>query len=175
MAEAIPQSAAGPHFDDNVGVVLYALARGLAVLGGLVLVAISLVAVVSILGRWLFSAPLPGDYELAQLAAAVSVATFLPYCQMRGGHVLVDFFTARSSPRVKGWLDFVGSLVLAAVAAVLAWRTTLGMVELRATGEMTMILSIPTWLAYIPMVPSFALLALAALYSAWRNLRQALR
>ena len=33
--------------------------------------------------RWQGSQPLPGDFEFVQMATAVSVFSFLPYCQLR--------------------------------------------------------------------------------------------
>jgi TRAP-type C4-dicarboxylate transport system permease small subunit len=166
-----PRSAAtsGP-----LGRVVHGLATGLALAGALLLLAMTLVSVTSILGRWLFARPLPGDYEIAQLATAVAVAAFLPYCALRGGHVLVDFLTARAPERVRAALDVFGNLAIAAVGFLLAWRLALGLADLRGYGETTMVLAIPTWWAYAPMVPSFALLGVAALDRAAVRLRAAL-
>lgn len=130
------------------------------------LAGMTLMSTVSILGRWLLAKPIPGDYEIAQLGTAMAVAAFLPYCALRGGHVLVDFLTAGSPPRLRAALDVLGSLAIAAVGFLISWRLTLGMLDLRQYGETTMVLAIPTWYAYAPMVPSFALLGIVAVYRA---------
>jgi TRAP-type C4-dicarboxylate transport system permease small subunit len=143
----------------------------LAACGGLVLVAITLMSVASIASRFITSRGLLGDFELVQLGCAVAVAAFLPWGQMRGSHVMVDFFTEGSKPRTKDWLDALGALLLALCAGVLAWRMVSGTLELRASQESSMLLGVPTWYAYALMTPSFALLALTALYSAWLKLR----
>jgi len=156
---------------DPVGVLLFGLCRALALAGGLVLIAMMLMSLASIAGRAAFAHPLPGDYELVQLGCAISVAAFLPYCQMRGGHVLVDFFTAHSRLAVRASLDALGALLLGVAAAVIAWRLTAGAVGLREANDQTTILAIPTWWAVALMVPSFALLALSGFYTAWRHWR----
>ena len=48
--------------------------------------------------------PLPGDVELVEMLAAVSVFMFLPYCQLARANVTADLFTARASPRTVAWL-----------------------------------------------------------------------
>ena len=91
-----------------VGRALHRLAAALAVAGGLVLVALIVMTCLSIAGRAMFSAPLPGDFELVEIGCAVAVFAFLPYCQITGGNVVVDFFTARARPRTKAALDLMG-------------------------------------------------------------------
>jgi TRAP-type C4-dicarboxylate transport system permease small subunit len=156
---------------DPVGLLLFRLCRAFALAGGLVLVAMTLMSLASILGRAVFNKPLPGDYELVQLGCAISVAAFLPFCQMRGGHVLVDFFTANARRAVRAALDTFGALLLAVAAAVFAWRLAAGALSFAAANDQTTILEIPTWWALALMTPSFALLAAAGFYTAWQHWR----
>lgn len=150
-----------------------AAATAFALGGSIVLAAMTAMSTVSIVGRWLFALPIPGDYEIAQLGTAIAVSSFLPYCALRGGHVLVDFLTAGVPVRLRAALDALGSLAIAAVGFLVAWRLALGMLDLRQYGETTMVLAIPTWYAYAPMVPSFTLLGVVALYRAATLLRTA--
>lgn len=154
---------------DPVGRLLYALSRLFAYAGGLVLVALTIVSLVSIAGRALFSAPLPGDYELVQVGIAVSVSAFLPLTQMRGGHVIVDFFTANARPTLRGGLDALGAALIALCAAVIAWRLAAGAISLEQANDQTTILALPTWIPVAIMVPCFALFAAAGAYTAWRH------
>ena len=156
-----------------LGRTVRVLATGFALAGALALAAMSLVTTASILGRWLFARPIAGDYEIAQLGTAVAVAAFLPYCALRGGHVLVDFLTARTPARLRAALDAFGNVAIAAVGFLVAWRLSLGLADLRDYGETTMVLAIPTWWAYVPMVSSFALLGVVALHRAVGLLRAA--
>ncbi len=128
---------------DRAGRLLLTIAKMFALAGGLVLVALTVMSLVSVVGRAAFAKPLPGDYELIQLGCAVAVSAFLPFCQMRGGHVLVDFFTVHSRPSVRATLDTFGALLLGIAAAVFAWRLTAGAISLKAANDQTTILEIP--------------------------------
>lgn len=164
MAESL--GAPLPPPPDAIGRWLFLVSRAFAAAGGLVLVLITLMSVASIASRFLTARGLQGDFELVQLGCAVAVAAFLPWGQMRGSHVMVDFFTEGMRKRSKNRLDALGALLLAICAAVVAWRMVVGTLELRASQESSMLLGVPTWYATLLMTPSFALLALTALYSA---------
>lgn len=164
MAESLGTPLPPPP--DVVGRWLFHVSRGFAAAGGLILVGIALMSVASIASRFLTAKGLQGDFELVQLGCAVAVAAFLPWGQMRGSHVMVDFFTEGAGPRTKQVLDALGALLLAICAAVVAWRMVIGTLELRASQESSMLLGVPTWYATLLMTPSFVLLALTALYGA---------
>ncbi len=153
-----------------VGRVLNKLCRAFAVGSGLTLIAMALMSLTSIVGRSLFSKPILGDYELVQMMSAVAVTMALPFCQMIRGHIIVDFFTANAPKKFNRACDIVASLILSVAGFVFAWRITIGMFELRNSGDASMLLTMPIWWGYLPMVPSFFLLGCAALYTAWVDL-----
>ena len=156
---------------DVVGKWLGRVCRWFAVVGGAVLVAMTLMSVASIAGRSLLGKPVPGDFELIQIGCAICVAAFLPWCQMQRGNIIVDFFTVRSSVRTQAWLDVFGALLLAAVMLLVAWRTGVGALSVKASGETSMIMGFPSWIGYAFMAPGFALTALAAFYTAYDSWR----
>lgn len=143
----------------------------LATLGGGVLLIAAGLTVVSVLGRYFFGAPVPGDIEVVGLLMAAAIALFLPLCQLRRGNVIVDVFTENAPLPVRQGLDILASLLVGIVAAVLAWRLGLGAVEMRAASDETMVLRLPTWIGFIVVIPSFALLALASFVAAWRDMQ----
>jgi TRAP-type C4-dicarboxylate transport system permease small subunit len=149
------------------------LARGFALAGGAILVALTLMSVASVTGRALLGTPVPGDFELVQIGCGAAIAAFLPYCQLRRGNIIVDFFTVRAGPRVQAALDAFGALLLALVMAVLAWRTALGMMAVRAAGEVSMIVGFPIWVGYAAIVPSLVLATVAALHTAQESWKAA--
>ncbi len=146
-----------------------------AVAGSLVFTALVLMSIVSITGRKLWSAPLPGDVELLQMCAAFASASFFAYCHLNRGDVKVDFFTDRLPARGVHALDAIGSLLVGLFGALIAWRTGAGALMLEQAGETSMILSLPLWLGMALMVPGFVLLALAGLYMAAWHLQCAMR
>jgi len=154
-----------------LGQVLLAVAKVFALTGGLVFVALVAMSIVSIVGRKLASAPVPGDVEVLQMCAAFACASFFAYCHLICGDVKVDFFTARASARTVHRLDAAGSLLFALVGAALAWRSWVGAMVVREAGETSIILGWPVWIAQVLMVPGFALMALAGLYMIGAHLR----
>lgn len=153
--------------------LLDVLARGFAFAGGAVLVVMTGMSVISIVGRTLVRTPVPGDFELVQVGSAAAIAAFLPYCQLRGGNIIVDFFTVRASPRVQGVLDALGALLLTAVMALLAWRTIVGLGAVRDAREVTMITGLPVWVGYAAIVPSLVLATAVGLLTVVRSLKAA--
>jgi TRAP-type C4-dicarboxylate transport system permease small subunit len=166
MADAVyVDSESGPR--DPVGRVLNKTCRFLAVCAGIMLILMSLMSFASIVGRSVFDKPILGDYELVQTMSAIAVAMSLPFCQMIRGHIIVDFFTTGLPARVNRRLDILASLVLAVAGFVFSWRIGVGLIGLRGSGDASMLLNLPIWWGYVPMVPSFFLLGCAALYTAW--------
>ncbi|WKB51978.1 TRAP transporter small permease [Eleftheria terrae] len=137
-----------------------------ALLGGLAACAVACLTTASIAGRALWTAPIPGDVELSQFGVALCISLCLPWCQLRGGNIIVDFFTARVTAGTQRRLDGLGALMLSAMMALLAWRTAAGAVSVQAGGETSMILGLPMWMVYVVLAPGFALTLLVALYQA---------
>ena len=142
--------------------MMLTLARQLALLGGIALMAMVLITVISILGRSLMRAPIPGDVEMVQFLMAFAISCFLPWCQARQSHVLIGFFTDGCAAWLRDALSRIGCIGLAAMAAVLAWRTLSAAISAYPTGQGSMILGIPVWINTAALVPGFALMAAIA-------------
>ena len=166
-----PTSRAGSAYRSAFGRGLDVAARIFALLGGAVFTALTLLSLYSIVMRNLAGSPIMGDWELVQMGCAVAIAACFPMCQMRGAHIIVDFFTTRASRATSKRLDGIGTLVLAAMMALLAWRTAAGAMDAYANHETSMLMELPTWIGYALMVPSFTLASVAALYVASRHFR----
>lgn len=168
------EAESSPRFGPT-GRMLFGVCKAAAVAGALVFTALVIMSVVSITGRKLWSAPVPGDVELLQLCSAFGAAAFFAYCHMNRGDVKVDFFTDGLPLRGVHGLDAVGSLLVGLFGALIAWRTGAGAAMLQAAGETSMILGLPLWLGQALMVPGFILLALAGFYMSVWHLRRAVR
>ena len=143
--------------------LLRRLAFWFAIAGGLVAAAVALMVVSSVAGRAVTSSPIPGDVELTSFGTALSIALCLPWAQLHGANIIVDFFTQKAGARTRGVLDAIGALLLGAMVGVLAWRTAAGAVSVRDAFETTMILGLPMWITYAVLAPGLALTALIAL------------
>lgn len=146
--------------------VLEPLAKLCAVLAGLLLTTITLMTCASLIGRNTVGITLVGDFELTGVAAGAAIAMFMPWCQVRRGNIIVDFFTTRASERTNAALDRLGALLLALAMALLSWRTVLGGLNAWQTQSGTMMLGFPEWLVYVCMVPPLVLTAVIGLWQA---------
>ena len=90
---------------------------------------------ISVGGRYLFSAPISGDYDLVGILCGCAIFSFLPYCQLKRGNVLADFFTQKASPRTKAALDAMGNLFFLLAAIMFTWRLYYGTLEMKASSE----------------------------------------
>lgn len=137
-----------------------------ALFGGLCATVVALMTVVSVAGRALISKPIQGDVELTQFGVALCISLCLPWCQVHRANIIVDFFTQKAGPRKLAVLDGFGALALAAMTALLAWRTAVGAVGIHEVGEASMILNMPMWWTYAMLAPGLALTCLVALIQA---------
>ena len=124
--------------------VLQKLCDASATIGGLVLVAIASVTVVSVIGRAFFSHPILGDVELVQLGCAVVVASFLPYTQFRHANIIVDFFTTNASEATQSKLDAFGTLLYTLVMALVALVWQMSLLN-NASADAYFTLTLQTW------------------------------
>ena len=166
MQEPMPD-AAGPTGFGPAGRALMLACKVAAVAGGLAFVALVPLSTVSIVGRKLWSVPVPGDLELMQMGAAVGSSAFFAYCHLVRGDVKVDFFTQHWKASRVAVLDAIGSLLVGLFGALITWRTTVGAISLFSDGETSAILGWPIWLAQALMIPGFVLLAAAGFYMSW--------
>lgn len=139
------------------------------------MILLALVTVLSIIGRSLFGTSIEGDYELVEVGLAISIFLFLTECQIKRGHVIVDFFTIHLAKRKIYFLDATGNLLFTIVAALLTWQLGLGGLDSYEYLEQSMILEIPIWIAYIPAVVSTALLTSCCFIDTLLDYREYLR
>lgn len=144
--------------------ILESLANLCAVLAGVLLTGITLLTCGNLIARNTTGDSMAGAFELTAMAAGAAIALFMPLCQVRQGNIIVDFFTAKLSEAANSRLDRLGALVLALVFMLLAWRTTLGGLNVFENHSETQIMGFPEWVVYAAMVPPFALTSLIGLY-----------
>ena len=153
--------------------LLDTLARLCAVLAGVLLTAITLMTCVSLVGRNSTGWTIVGDFELSGSAAGAAIALFLPWCQLRRGNIIVDFVTSGLTPGAQDRFDRFGALLLAAVMALMTWRTAVGGLSAWKSQSGSMMLGFPEWAVYAVMVPALALTTLIALVQAARGFGKA--
>ena len=137
-----------------------------AVLAGVLLTVITLMTCISLIGRNTSGWTIVGDFELSGSAAGAAIALFMPWCQLKRGNIMVDFFTAKASATTQDKLDRFGALLLALAMGLMTWRTGVGGLSAWRNQSGSMMLGFPEWVVYAFMVPALGLTALIALAQA---------
>jgi TRAP-type C4-dicarboxylate transport system permease small subunit len=124
-----------------------ALANGLVVFGGFCLVLACGLTALSIIGG-LTLRPLPGEIELVELFCGLGVFAFLPFCQLKRGHVGVDILISAFGPKAMNWTQLIGDIIIAVLTALITWRHAIGTMDKFGNGETTPLLLFPIWWGY---------------------------
>jgi TRAP-type C4-dicarboxylate transport system permease small subunit len=141
------------------------------VTGGLLALAVAILVSVSVLGRWLFNAPIDGDFEFVKMATAVAVFAYLPYTQARRGNIMVDTFTSGLSRANRNRLDAFWDIVYGCMMAYLAYALIIGTLDAMRSGETTMQRQILLWPSIGLSMLLCAFVAATAFIGAWQLLR----
>lgn len=166
-----------------------AVARLFALVGGVVLLALTAIVCVSVVGRELASSDflgtgldlrlarfgvgqVEGDFEMVELGVAFAIFSFLPWTQYSEAHARVDLFAPFYGPRLSALLDVAAQALMSAAALVIAWRLWLGMADKLQYGETSMILQFPVWQAYAAGLGGACGFVLVAVFSVWRAVRR---
>ncbi|NKC30075.1 TRAP transporter small permease [Falsiroseomonas selenitidurans] len=150
------------------------LAVGCALLAGFLLLGAVAVTTASV-ARGAFGQPILGDSEVVEMLLGAAIAFCMPLCEMKGAHVLVDFFTQKLPARGLAGLDAVMRAIAALVVAVLAWRLAIGGYNMWDRERETMFLLLPFWWGYAAAALGMTAWSLCAAFVATESLARARR
>lgn len=173
------------------------LARGTAVIGGFVLIALIVLTTVSIVGRslsdilhsdtasgllgegaqWLLDlgvGEVSGSYELLEAGVAFAIFSFFPICQLYTSHATVDVFTSLLPPVVTRVLMAFWEVVLTAVLILISVQLFGGVQRYYGNGETTLFLQFPVWWAYTASFAASVVTCIVAVYCAVMRLKECL-
>ncbi|CAN1568692.1 DctM TRAP-type C4-dicarboxylate transport system, small permease component [Rhabdaerophilaceae bacterium] len=169
-----PQSAIeGPTPPSSLMfIVLERTVRLVAIAGGFLMLAASLLVTVSVCGRWLFNSPVEGDFEFVKMMTAVSVFCFLPLTQWNRGNIMVDTFTNNSPPSLQAALDAFWDFAYCLFVIGLAVAMVIGTREAFMSGETTMMRQVPVWPSIGMSAALIVLLVLTTLVTGLRISRR---
>jgi hypothetical protein len=161
MSEQLTDTREGPRAP--LFQILHRICVASAAVGGLVIFGAAFVVTYSISKSLLGFGAVRGEFELVELSCATCASLFLPLCQLKKGHVMVDVFTYRLPGNVNRSVDAVWTLLFAAGWAFVSWRILHGLWEIQGYGDRTMLLRAPVWWVYVPAVFGTGLSAFVAL------------
>lgn len=148
------------------GRTVYAMARYTAIAGGIVLAVITLITLLSVVGRAMIPlglSPIHGDVELVESGVLFAIFAFLPWCQLNAGHATVAIFTDRFGLRANAVIVLITDILMLVFAVFLFWRHWAGMIDKMQYMETTFILRLPLWWAFAAsMLGAFVFIVVAA-------------
>ena len=142
------------------------LAKQFAKIGGIILLALAVMTVLSVTGRAINAygfGPIDGDFELIEHGTAFVVFCSLPYCQMRFGHVSVDVL-ARFFPYALSWaIALISHMAMCVMAFIISRQLYFGLLDKYSWNETSFIIQFPVWWGYAASFPASILWVLSAL------------
>lgn len=154
------------------------LAKVMALAGGIALLALVAMVVISVVGRafiWAGLRPVYGDYEIASAIVGFAIFAFLPWAHLTRGNAIVTLLTDRFSPAVNRWILVITDVMMLAAAAFIAWRLYFGMLDKFRYGETSLLLRMSMGWAYAAGLLGAVAFAIISAYVLGRSLTAAMR
>ncbi len=141
----------------------------LGVIAALTLFMLMMLTCVDVVGRYFFSRPLPGGFELTELAMGALIFTSLPLVTLRRQHVRVDLVEHLVPVVMRNLQQALLDVVSAVCMGVIAWRLWIRAEGMARAGETTATLQIIVYpLVYYMAVMAFVTTALIVVL-AWAD------
>jgi len=102
-----------------------------------------MVTVVDVAGRYFFSAPLQGGFELTEYLMGVLVFLALPLVSAKGEHVRISLLDSRFGERSRRVRDRVVGVCTCLVCLLIAWPLAMLGVRMASYGDGTQTLGVP--------------------------------
>jgi TRAP-type transport system small permease protein len=99
-----------------------------------------------VLGRYLFSKPIVGTYEMTSVL--MSVLTLLPmaYILLKENHIDMTLFTDRLSPRAQSKIGFATSILLFFFFSIATWQGIVTLLKYYRDGRLIPNIDLPSYL-----------------------------
>jgi TRAP-type C4-dicarboxylate transport system permease small subunit len=126
--------------------------RGIAIVGFVGLLVVSLLTMLDVALRWIANAPIKGLNDINGLAVAIVIAACFPLVVAERRNIVIRFLGDALGPPPSRWLEALGSAALLAFIALIGWQLALhvaGMAESNRT----------TWHLLIPVTPYWSVAA----------------
>ncbi|HDP24490.1 MAG TPA: TRAP transporter small permease [Deltaproteobacteria bacterium] len=123
--------------------------------------------------RYFFNSPLRGTYEVVGLVGSVVVAFALPYTTVCRGHIAVDFLAQRLPWIARVILNIVNTLAALILFSFASWECGQYAQSLKASGEVSATLQMPTYPFIYGVAIGFAMLCVVLVIELIRQFRGA--
>lgn len=114
-------------------------------IGTSILFSIACLIFVNVFLRYLFSRPIPGDWELIELMMVVVVFFGVAYTYFRKGHVRIDIVVKRLSWKVQTLINIITCFLSISIFLLIIWQSVIYSLGLKAQGITTGVLGFPVY------------------------------
>jgi len=117
--------------------------RWLSNLGMVLLIPMMLLTAGEVIGRAVWSKPIPGSMELSSYMLAVFVLLGVAYTHQVKGHVRVTMLISRLPPKLQAALEVLTTFLSLCIVAIVAWQGWVLALEEKAVSDMLRIPQAP--------------------------------
>lgn len=135
-------------------------------LSGAAIVAMMVLTCLDVLLR-LFRRPIPGTYEIVGFLGTVVIGLALAKTSLEKGHIAVEILTARLPSRVKLAFEAGVGFAGAGLFGILAWQSAVYALDIRASGEVSVTLTMPIYPFIMAVAAGSGMLCLVLLAEAF--------
>ena len=152
---------------------LLKLERILALMSGLAVFALMLLAVVSVGGRNAANAPLPGYVDWIEQAMPLIAVMGIAYVQRDGGHIRMDILISRLHGRALWLFELISVLLILVLILALVWGSwshfdrSFDFAAPLWSRDSSIDISLPIWPAKLLVPVAFSVLCLRLLLQIW--------
>jgi len=152
---------------------LYRVERQLALLSGIAVFSLMVLAVVSVGGRNFFNQPLPGYVDWIEQIMPLIAFMGVAYTQRDGGHIRMDIFVGLFSGRALWLIELITTLAILVLMLLLVWGSwahferSFDFDAPLWSRDSTIDIALPIWPAKILAPIAFAVLSLRLVLQVW--------
>ncbi len=145
---------------------LFSIERVLALISGLAVLSLMLLAVFSVSGRNFFNAPLPGYVDWIEQAMPLIAFMGVSYVQREGGHIRMDMIVGLLRGRALWLVEFITTFFVLILMLLLVWgswahfQRSFGLEMPMWSNDSSMDIALPLWPAKLIVPVAFGVLSL---------------
>ncbi len=121
------------------------LSTYLSYIGNAALAFMMLLTTTDVLGRYFFNSPVLGAYEITEYLMLIMVFSYLALAQSQKAHINVDIVFNRLPAWMQRIFERFNHIVCLLVMILVTWKSAQRIVELKNTGEASLLLKIPDY------------------------------
>ena len=152
---------------------LYRIERFLALISGLAVFSLMVLAVISVGGRNLMNRPLPGYVDWIERVMPIIAFLAISYVQRDGGHIRMDMLIGKLRGRWRWGAELFSTMLMLSLMVLLVWgswahfQRSFDFAAPLWSRDSSIDISIPLWPAKLLVPVSFSVLCLRLVLQIW--------